>query len=474
MVFNILRVILAIWICTATAQAGQWKVLSEINPPFNGECDKKPCGFAVDVVQEILHRLERTESIEIMPWARAYHFLETQPDVFLFCTMRTRQREDQFHWIGPLQAVTWGLYARRDNPKKVRTLNEARAVRSIGTTRRTAEEQYLKSLGFDNIESSNSFEASLRKLIAGRVDLWLHFEPGISELFTDVGASSDLIRREMAVGKRYLYIAISRSTSPETVLKWREAFQDMLEDGTFEKLRCKWFGPLPHLPLRLLTEDAPPSSWMSGGEVTGYSVAVVREILRRLQVTAKIEMMAWSRGYHLLQNTDAGMGLFAMSRFPLREKLFKWVGPLYSQKWGFYARQDADLKLSTLDQAAAVPRIGTYSDDAKELFLRAHGFSNLVQSQNDMTAIRRLMAGQLDLWVSSDFKVPYLLAQAGVAPEKVKQVLNFKTVDDYIGFSSSTPDETITAWQDVLDEMRQDGTLAFLMRRYRQGTEIDQ
>jgi len=453
--------------------AGQWKILTEENPPFNGVRNGKPYGFAVDVVREILDRLGRSESVEVLPWARAYHFLETEPDVFLFSTMRTRQREDLFHWIGPLQVVEWGLYARKDNPESVRSLEAARSVGRIGATRKTAEAQYLRSLQFENIEISNSFEANLRKLLAGRVDLWVHFEPGLSELFEKVGAAADSVRREVLIGRRYLYIAASDKTSATTVNRWRGAFQDMIEDGTFEKLRSRWFGPVPQLSLRLLTEGAPPSSYMLGDEVSGYSVTVVREILRRLQVGAEIEMSSWSRGYHRIKSSAQPMALFAMSRIPQREELFKWVGPLYFQNWAFYARQDSDLEISSLDEAAAVPRIGTYREDAKELYLRTHGFSNLVQSKDNVAAVRRLVAGQLDLWVASDFKVPCIVAQAGIDPQDLKQVLNFKSVGDFIGFSLATPDSVIRDWQDVLDDMRQDGTLDFLLQRNRFGTFCD-
>ena len=461
--------LLATLVMTTCAWGGGWRILSEENPPFNGTRDGKPYGFAMDVVQEMLHRLKRSEPIEVMPWARAYHLLESRPDVFLFCTMRTKLREKQFHWIGPLQTVEWGLYSRTDNPKVVGSLDEAKTVGSIGATRSTAEEQYLLSLGFSNIESTNSFEANPRKLLAGRIDLWLHFDPGLPELLAENGIAPDGIRKELSIGRRDLYIAASKETAPETVRLWRGVFQDMVEDGTYERIRSKWFGALPFIPMRLVTEDAPPSSYVSNGQICGYSVAVVREILRRLQVTAGIEMMSWSRGYYLIQNSGTPMALFAMSRIPLREKMFKWVGPLYSQQWGFYARQDSPLELSTLEQALDVPRIGTYSDDAKDLYLRSMGFANLVQSQNSITAIRRLMAGQLDLWVSSDFKVPYFLSQAGVGRNVLKLVMNFKDVDDFIGFSSATPDSTIRQWQGVLDEMRRDGTLDFLLHRYRSG-----
>jgi len=140
--------------------------------------------------------------------------------------------------------------------------------------------------------------------------------------------------------------------------------------------------------------------------------------------------------------------------------LFKWVGPLYSQTWGFYGKKGSGLQINSLDDAKKVPRIGTYYKDAKEQFLQAKGFRNLVSTNKNIANIRHLMQGSIDLWVSSDFNMPYLAQQAGVNPDRLELVYPFQKVENYIAFSNQTPDDLIKRWQQTLDEIKKDGTYA--------------
>jgi polar amino acid transport system substrate-binding protein len=159
------------------------------------------------------------------------------------------------------------------------------------------------------------------------------------------------------------------------------------------------------------------------------------------------------------------VALFSTSRLPQREKLFKWVGPLYFQRWGFYAKRQAHLEIRTIADARTVPRIGTYHDDAKEQYLETIGFRNLVSTNNNIGNVRHLMDGTIDLWVSSDFNMPYIVRYAGHDPLQLKLVLSFKTIGNYIAFSRLTSDHIVARWQETLDEIRRDGTWETFFRR---------
>jgi len=123
-----------------------------------------------------------------------------------------------------------------------------------------------------------------------------------------------------------------------------------------------------------------------------------------------------------------------------------------------YARKDSAIKISSLVQAKTVPRIGTYYKDAKEQYLLANGFRNLVSTNKNLSNIRHLMNGSIDLWASSDFNMPYLAKQAGINPDRLKLVFPFKRVQNYIAFSIQSPDYLVSRWQQMLDELKQDGT----------------
>jgi polar amino acid transport system substrate-binding protein len=111
-----------------------------------------------------------------------------------------------------------------------------------------------------------------------------------------------------------------------------------------------------------------------------------------------------------------------------------------------------------LDDAKRVSRIGTYYRDAKEQFLQAEGFRNLISTNKNIANIRHLMQGNIDLWVSSDLNMPYLVQKAGVNPDLLELVYPFQRVKNHIAFSMQTSDDLIDRWQQILDAIKEDGT----------------
>jgi len=211
------------------------------------------------------------------------------------------------------------------------------------------------------------------------------------------------------------------------------------------------------LPLLIYTEDSPPANYLKDGKIAGISVEIVLEIKKRLGVTAGIEIVPWARGYGIALRRP-NVCLFSTTRLPQREKLFKWVGPLYEQLWGFYAKKDSGIKVTSLDDAKSIGRIGTYYDDAKEQFLKKRGFTNLVTMNKNIINVKHLLRGDIDLWVSSNFNMPYLAKQAGENPDLLELVYSFRSVENYIAFSSKTSDAVVSSWQQALDEIKRDGT----------------
>ena len=210
-------------------------------------------------------------------------------------------------------------------------------------------------------------------------------------------------------------------------------------------------------PLAIYTENNPPASYTRDGKPAGMVVEIVREILRRLNQPDTIEIVPWARGYNMAL-AHADVALFSTTRLPQRERLFHWVGPVYTQTWGFYAREGSDIDINSLEGAKKVGRIGTYRDDAKEQFLKQNGFTNIVSANRNINNVRHLLRGDIDLWVSSDLNAHHIVKQAGVSPSRVVLAYPFRKVENYIVFSIETDRVRVDAWQKTLDEMKQDGT----------------
>jgi polar amino acid transport system substrate-binding protein len=351
------------------------------------------------------------------------------------------------------------------------SLEDAKKVSAIGTYKDDVREQLLKSQGFTNLDSSKSPASNLKKLLSGRVDLWLYSNLGVSSIARQIGIDPGEVELVLPFKDYYAYIALSKGTPQVVAQEWQAALDEMKRDGTFKKISRKWLPeenipeirPLPakskiaSAKLKIFTEDSPPANYLDNGKLKGVSVEIVREILRRLKLPDKIQTVPWARGYTLAL-TQSNVALFSTTRLPQREKLFKWVGPLYSQTWGFYARKDSAIQISSLEEAKTVSRIGTYHKDAKEQYLLAKGFRNLVSTNRNLSNIRHIMDGTIDLWVSSDFNMSYQTRQAGLDPDRLKLVFPIKRVENYIAFSVQSADSLVNLWQQTLDEIKEDGT----------------
>ena len=71
-------------------------IISENNPPFNFAKQDVLTGSSMEVVREMLRRMNQDDIIQILTWARGYNLALTQPNVVLFSTARTPERENLF------------------------------------------------------------------------------------------------------------------------------------------------------------------------------------------------------------------------------------------------------------------------------------------------------------------------------------------------------------------------------------------
>ncbi len=234
--------------------------------------------------------------------------------------------------------------------------------------------------------------------------------------------------------------------------------------SSFELSKQEKAGSEKHTSFRILTEEFPPYNFTEGGEIRGISTEIVREILGKMNYQDNIEVMTWSDGYNLLQNED-NIILFSTTKSPVRENLFKWVGPLVPNNTAFFARKGADLSISGMDDARKVKNIGVYKDDFGELLLKEKGFTNLDSVKDNKLNVKKLVHGDIDLWIINELTGKHMAMKAGFA-DKIEKAYDVQKDYMYIAFSKSTPDSLIQEWQNVLDEIKTDGTFAQIFSKW--------
>jgi polar amino acid transport system substrate-binding protein len=216
---------------------------------------------------------------------------------------------------------------------------------------------------------------------------------------------------------------------------------------------------------KIMTEEYPPYNYSVKGKLTGLSYDVVKVILQRIGHPDNIKKLPWSRSYNIIQNKKGYM-LFSMTRTKEREKMFKWVGPVASNKWVFFAKKGSNLKIRSLNDAKKVKKVGTYKDDATEAYLKGKGFNNLKSVINDDLNVKLLMAGRINLWITGELQGFHKVKAQGMSTSKIKKVFTVKNTQLYIAFSKGTSNKDIRKWQKALDSMKKDGTYKIIVKKY--------
>ncbi len=221
---------------------------------------------------------------------------------------------------------------------------------------------------------------------------------------------------------------------------------------------------LPDAPPQLFitTEHAPPAIMAEGERVLGYSSDKIHEIMARTGLSYSIDVLPWKRAYTSAVQRPNGC-VYATTRTPERETLFKWVGPTDEGAWVLLGRADRNYQLTTLEDARGL-RIGTYNGDVRDDYLRARGFT-VDPAPSDLLNPQKLLMNRIDLWATGLRPGGGMLEQHGFAG-KIVPVLIFNRVKAYLACNRAVPDALIDKMNAALDAMNRDGTSRRLERKY--------
>lgn len=219
-------------------------------------------------------------------------------------------------------------------------------------------------------------------------------------------------------------------------------------------------------PLTIYTEIFPPDQFIGpGGQLTGLSIEILREIQRRTHNQDPIQVVSWARGYHEAL-TRPDVVLLSMARSAERDALFEWIGPIKESRSCLYVRSDSKIVLAELMQARNLQRIGVYKDDVRDQFLTQAGFTNLDRSVDQGIILKKLMAGRVDAMACVPDSLGNLLRAEGLAPDCLRPACAFLETQVFIALSKGTRASVLQAWSEAFRGMKKDGTFRRIQRKY--------
>lgn len=233
--------LLLISILNLPLRGQRFDIYTENWPPYNYIENDQVVGISVDIVREILKKVGHPDTIQLVPWARAYHEIQKQDNVIVFSMGYSEDRKDLFKWVGPIAEIQVSFYKRKGSAIRITTLDDARSFEKIGVARSTLSHSILKNKGFSNMEFSNTGESLLKKLISGRCEVIVStstiFHPQALKLF---GIEKDEIVKEFEICNRELYIAFSKNTPDSVIRKWQKILEDLKKSKKYEQIFLKY------------------------------------------------------------------------------------------------------------------------------------------------------------------------------------------------------------------------------------------
>ncbi len=240
--FFLLSLLVIVWAAffafPVSCLAADLIAVTENLPPYNYQDENnQPSGFSTQVLQAMLDRAGLEALIHFFPWPRAYRMALVKPNVLIYTMVRNQEREQLFHWIGPIATFEFSLYALKDRTDiQLDAMKEASIYR-ISVLRDSMNKQKLLSSGVDPsaVHEVANEQLNLIKLFRGNTDIITGTDLVISHLAKETGHSfADITKVYASDDVNELYFALSKASSPALAEKLRNAFASVKEDGTLD------------------------------------------------------------------------------------------------------------------------------------------------------------------------------------------------------------------------------------------------
>jgi polar amino acid transport system substrate-binding protein len=220
--------VLLFWFLTASfafsSPVDKITFITEEYPPYNYTKDGKLHGKNTKIIQKLFELTKSSKSVDdilVLPWAIGYEKALETPNIALFSTTRTKQREPLFKWVGPLSSHETVLLGHKDLLKKPIDISKL----SIVVIHKDAGAQLLESLSIKPkqvITAEDNIEAA-QMLYYGRVDAWAYGELTGKWILKTLGINPDNYQSIYSLGKKDLYLALNPKTDPKAIEALKEA-----------------------------------------------------------------------------------------------------------------------------------------------------------------------------------------------------------------------------------------------------------
>ncbi len=221
--------------------------------------------------------------------------------------------------------------------------------------------------------------------------------------------------------------------------------------------------------LQVVTEEFPPFNYTEDGKITGCSTEVVEAIFKEAGIQCNPISYPWARAYKMALK-QKNVVIYSMVRSDVREKLFKWVGPISSSRgYTYKLKSRTRIQINKIEDAAKY-KLGLVREFAitqkllsKSEFIKG---KNVFLVTREEQLIKMLKHGHIELMVMAE---PTLVHRTKQMSEDISIFEKAFLMDEtfgYIGVNKQTSDETVNLLQSSLNKLKDNGTYERIYLKY--------
>jgi polar amino acid transport system substrate-binding protein len=208
--------------------------------------------------------------------------------------------------------------------------------------------------------------------------------------------------------------------------------------------------------IKIAAVEAQPFSTYEKGPISGLSVEIVRELVKRADLKS---IETGVPIFRMNEMAEADRAIFpVVTRNASRESKFKWIGLILEDRQCFATVKPAP-PVTTMDEAKKLKALGVVRGGNAESRLSKEGLHNIVSAEGDTGNARKLAAKVIDAWYTSSALAFWALKQEGVDPSRIECSGNLGATPFWIATSKKITDTEFEKLKAAYAEIEKEGMI---------------
>jgi polar amino acid transport system substrate-binding protein len=123
----------------------------------------------------------------------------------------------------------------------VRTLKDVERFTTLAVPKQWYSYEYLSDRGLKNLYGVPTPQHMMKMFKHGRIELLVANNLALDDMLAQQGMRRDEVELQFTFMGNNSYIAFSKNTDPVLVQRWQLALDELLRDGSLERIHQRWF-----------------------------------------------------------------------------------------------------------------------------------------------------------------------------------------------------------------------------------------